>query len=173
MNPKAALVTAATRGIGWAAACKLAEKGIHVYIASTQNEIKNAEEKIKCCNAEGLKITAVEYDAFQTDTYKPMIDQLINKENRIDILVNNFGYTDMKKDLGIDKINYEDFERLCNLNNKKCYVPYTDCAAFYAKTGGSIINVASIAGKVPDMSEMAYGTATPLYADMTSLSNHP
>lgn len=159
MNTKVALVTAATRGIGWEAACKLAQKGIHVYVASTENEIKNAEDKIRKCNAEGLKISTVEYDAFQTDTYQPMIDAIISRENKIDILVNNFGYTDMAKDVTIDKIKYEDFERLCNLNIRSVMIPTQLVLPFMQKEGGSIVNVASIAGKVPDLSEMAYGTA--------------
>ena len=40
---------------------------------------------------------------------------------------------------------------------------------FMQKTGGSIVNVASIAAKVPDMSEVAYGTAKAAICHITKM----
>ena len=39
-----------------------------------------------------LKMIPVYFDAYKEETYKSMIDTIIDKEGRLDILVNNYRY---------------------------------------------------------------------------------
>ena len=169
MKEKIALVTAATRGIGWAAAHRLAEAGMTVYVASIPQELAKAEETLQACRAEGLKLFGVAYDAFDKESYQPMIDQVVAEAGGLDILVNNFGHTEMDKDVGIDKIKYDDFERLVNLNLQNVILPTQLALPHLKKNGGSIINISSIGGKVPDVTELAYGTAKAAICHITKM----
>ncbi len=169
MNNKIALITAATQGIGWAAAHRLACEGATVYISSIQTDIDAAKEKIEQCNRDGLKISPIVYDAFDEATYPPMVSAVLEKEGRIDILVNNFGYTNPKKDLDVAHIDYHDFERFLNVNLQSVLLPTQLVLPSMQKNGGCIINISSIAAHVPDMTQMAYGTAKAAICHITKM----
>ena len=77
LNNKVALVTSATRGIGLACALKLAQNGAKVYMGARRLD---ATQEI-CDNHadEGLIMAPVFFDAFNKDSYKTMVDEVIRK----------------------------------------------------------------------------------------------
>ena len=170
MKNKKAIVTAATSGIGWASALALAKEGATVCICSIQKDIDAVSELLAKCNDEGLDIFAVPYDAFDTESYKTVFDKAIERMGGLDILVNNFGYTIPNLDTDIFHIKYEDFNRFVTVNLASVIIP-TQLALplMVQRGGGSIINIASIAGKVPDMTEMAYGTSKAAICHITKM----
>lgn len=170
MKNKKALITAASSGIGWASAQALANEGATVCICAPQKDIENISELLKKCNDEGLDIFALPYDAFDTESYKPLFEKAVEKMGGLDILVNNFGYTIPKLDTDIFHIKYEDFNRFVSVNLASVIIP-TQMALplMIQRGGGSIINIASIAGAVPDMTEMAYGTSKAAICHITKM----
>ena len=95
LRDKVALVTSATRGIGFASALKLAENGATVYLG-----VRRLEATQEICNKyPKLKMIPVYFDAYKEETYKNMVEEVINREGKIDILVNNFGTGRPGKDL--------------------------------------------------------------------------
>ena len=90
--------------------------------------------------------------------YTSMIQEVYNKENRIDILVNNFGTTDVKQDLDILNGSSDKFFEIINNNLKSVYLPCKSIIPIMEKNNsGSIINISSVGGKFPDISRTAYG----------------
>lgn len=170
MENKKALVTAATSGIGWASALALAKEGAMVCICAPQKAIDDISELLRKCNDEGLEIFALPYDAFDTDSYQTLFDKALERMGGLDILVNNFGYTIPKLDTDIFHIKYEDFNRFVTVNLASVIIP-TQLALphMLQRGGGSIVNIASIAGAVPDMTEMAYGTAKAAICHITKM----
>lgn len=170
MKNKKAIVTAATSGIGWASALTLAKEGATVCICSIQKDIDAIEELLAKCNDEGLDIFAVPYDAFDIESYKTVFDKAIERMGGLDILVNNFGYTKPNLDSDIFHIKYEDFNRFVTVNLASVIIPTQLALPLMAQRGGgSIINIASIASKVPDMTEMAYGTSKAAICHITKM----
>ena len=107
LENKVALVTSSTRGIGLACAKKLAENGAKVYLA-----VRNLEAGRKVADeivAAGGKADVVYFDASKNETFASMIDETVAKEGRLDILVNNFGSTDVKADFDVVNTKAEDF----------------------------------------------------------------
>ena len=94
LNNKVAIVTSATRGIGLACALKLAREGATVYMGVRRLD---ATQEI-CDNYADLNMKPVFFDAFNVDSYKSMVDEVIQKEGKIDILVNNYGTGNPEKD---------------------------------------------------------------------------
>lgn len=81
----------------WPAAKKLAEHGAKVYLA-----VRNLEAGKKAAGeiiAAGGQADVVYFDAGKEETFGSMVDEVVAKEGRIDILVNNYGSTDVKVDL--------------------------------------------------------------------------
>lgn len=153
---KIALVTSSTRGIGLECSKKLAKNGAKVYLAVRRLDAGKqiADDIIK----NGGKADVVYFDATKEETFTSMVEDVIKKESKIDILVNNFGTTDVSKDLDLVNGDTDTFFKIVNENIKSVYLP---CKAavknMKANGGGSIINISSVGGLFPDISRLAYG----------------
>ena len=156
---KVALVTSATRGIGFASALKLAREGAILYMGVRRLEVTQ-EICDKYKEQENLKMIPVFFDAYKEESYKSMIEFVIENEGKLDILVNNFGTSTPQKDL--DLINTEEdyfFDMLrANIGTvfsiSKLAIPH-----MIKNGGGNIVNISSIGGSIPDISRIAYGVS--------------
>ncbi|MDU4739672.1 SDR family NAD(P)-dependent oxidoreductase, partial [Clostridium sp.] len=121
LDNKISLVTSSTRGIGLEIAKKLGGNGSKVYLAVRRLDAgkKIADEII----ANGGNADIVYFDASKPDTYKTMIEEVINKEKRLDVLVNNYGGTNVKADFDVVTGNTEDFFRIVQDNLQSVYLP--------------------------------------------------
>ena len=52
-------------------------------------------------NEQGYTVKTVFNDASDQDSYRTMVEEVIRQEGKIDVLVNNFGTSNPKKDLDI------------------------------------------------------------------------
>lgn len=159
LENKVAIVTAASRGIGLAITKKFVEEGAIVYMAVRDSE-KNRKLTAEM-HAENPNYRSVIYNAFDFDTYEPMIQEVVKDAGHLDILVNNFGTTNVKEDTTLVDGNSEAFFDIVNKNLASVY--YTSKYAVKAmkdqENGGNIINISSVAGTNPDVSRLAYGVS--------------
>lgn len=157
LEQKVALVSSSTRGIGLACAKALAAQGATVYLGVRRMDAGQqiADEII----AAGGRAGVVYFDA-ANESYSGMVDEVAKKEGRLDILVNNFGATDVKTDLDVVTGDTDDFFRIVNTNLKSVYLPSKAAVPVMAKNGGgAIINIGSVGGLYPDLSRTAYGVS--------------
>ena len=177
MENKVVIVTASTRGIGAAIVEACAKEGAHVYMAARNLEL--AKEKADTLNAKGYHVSYVYNDASKKETYQSMVEEVIEKEGRVDVLVNNFGTSNPKKDLDIKHTEYSEFINTIDMNLASVFLASQAVIPHMEKNGGgSIINISSIGGTTPDISQIAYGTSkasinylTKLIAVQTARSN--
>ena len=143
LEGKVVLITASTRGIGLACVERFAREGAKVYMGA--RNLERAQGVADRLNAEGCKVDIVYNDA---------------TEGRIDVLVNNFGTSNPKKDLDIKATEYETFIKTIDLNLASVFITSQAVIPHMAKNGGgSIINISSVGGICPDISQIAYGTS--------------
>lgn len=109
LEGKVALVTACTRGIGRAIADLFVDEGAKVYYACRNMETGKAA--VEAARARGGQAELVYFEAHDPATHRSMIDECIAKEGRLDVLVNNFGESNPRKDLDITKCTYKEFEK--------------------------------------------------------------
>ncbi|MGL5415074.1 MAG: SDR family NAD(P)-dependent oxidoreductase [Clostridium sp.] len=81
---KIALITGASSGIGYETALELKNKGFVVYGAARRLDRLN---KLK---ENGIKV--LELDVTKEESMKNCVSEILKKEGRIDVLVNNAGY---------------------------------------------------------------------------------
>lgn len=168
LKGKVVLVTAATRGIGLACVRRCAEEGATVYMAARNREL--AEQRIAQFQAEGLAVKTVYSDAYEYETYQAMIDEVIRNEGHLDVLVNNFGTSDPRKDRDIENTAFDDYIGTVNVNLASVFLTAQAAIPHMAANGGgSIINISSIGGQVPDISQIAYGTSKAAINYLTKL----
>lgn len=158
LENKVVLVTASTRGIGLACVERCAREGATVYMAARNLErAKNVADRL---NAEGCNVKFVYNNATERETYKTMIEEVVEKEGKIDILINNFGTSDPQKDLDIKSTEYDTFMSTVDINISSVFLTAQAVIPHMAKNGGgSIINISSVGGIRPDISQIAYGTS--------------
>lgn len=154
---KYALVTGAGAGIGWSCVEKLLNDGVTVYMATLQKEIESKKDFFEQWEQKGLHPVA--YDALDLQTYETLFEKISAETGgKLDYLVNNFGWTNPLIDLDIERIAVNDFGNIVQSNLTGIVTTIQKSIPMMKETGGAIVNIASIAAHVPDMTELAYGT---------------
>lgn len=168
LENKVILVTASTRGIGLACVKACAQEGAKVYMAARNME--RAKEVIHGLGAEGHIVKWVYNDATKPETFSAMVEQVVSDAGHIDVLVNNFGTSDPQKDLDFTHTDPAVFLETVNLNLRSVFLAGQAAAKHMAKNGGgSIINISSVGGLVPDLSQIGYGTSKAAINYLTKL----
>ena len=165
LNGKVALVTGGSRGIGEAIAHGLAEQGATVVISSRKQEgLDKAAAAIN--EAGGGKCIPIASHAGKPEEIAALFDRIKSEVGNVDILVNNaatnpfFGpAADMPESA---------FDKTVEVNIKG-YCIYMQHAAKHMREqgGGSIINIASIAGIRPGPNEVTYAMTKAAVLNMT------
>ena len=164
LQDKVILVTASTRGIGLSIVKKCAQDGARVYMAARNMEL--AQDIAKSLT----NVTCVYNDATQPETFPSMIEDVVRDAGQIDVLVNNFGISNPGKDLDFANTDPQIFLDTINLNLRSVFMASQAAAKHMSLSGGgSIINISSVGGIVPDISQVAYGTSKAAINYLTKL----
>ena len=168
LKDKVVLITASTRGIGLACVKACAKEGAIVYMAA--RNLARAQEIADALNSEGCDVKCVFNDATKPETFSSMTKDLLKSTGRIDVLINNFGASDPTKDLDFANTDPSIFLNTVTLNLRSVFIASQAAAKqMAAQKGGSIINISSVSGIVPDISQIAYGTSKAAINYLTKL----
>lgn len=163
LEEKVVMVTAATRGIGLAIAKKCAREGGRVYLAV--RNIQRAEQI-----GEEWMAGAVFCDANQPESFVSAVEEVSREAGGLDVLVNNFGTSDPRRDLDFAHTEPQVFLDTVTTNLRSVYLSSQAAVKIMAsRGGGSIINISSVGGLVPDISQVAYGTSKAAINYLTKL----
>lgn len=168
LKDKVILITASTRGIGLAAVKACAREGAAVYMAA--RDLERAQAEADKLNSEGFRVKCVYNDATKPESYASMVDEVIKDAGRMDVLVNNFGTSNPGKDLDFSHTDADVFLDTVTLNLRSVFLASQAAVKHMASQGGgSIINISSVGGLVPDISQVAYGTSKAAINYLTKL----
>ena len=156
MHKKVILITGASRGIGREIAKTLAKEGNYVIA----NYYKSEEKAIQLQNE--LKEFGYEIDIFKCDVskreeVKKMIDFVIKKYGKIDVLVNNAGIDQVKL---FTDISDDDWNNIIqnNLYSVFCCTQET-IKYMLSEKSGCVINISSIFGRIGGACEVHYSVS--------------
>ena len=168
LKDKIVLITASTRGIGLACVKACAKEGATVCMAARNLDLAKAEaDKLI---SQGYNVKYVYNDASKPESYRTMIEEVIKDSGRIDVLINNFGTSNPGKDLDFSNTDTDVFLDTVNMNLRSVFAASKEAVKYMAKQGGgSIINISSVGGLVPDISQVAYGTSKAAINYLTKL----
>jgi 3-oxoacyl-[acyl-carrier protein] reductase len=143
LENKVAIVTGAASGFGEGIAQRFAEEGARVVVADLN--VKGAEGVAREI---GDAAVAVQIDVSQRADVERMVATAMDAFGRVDVMVNNAGYTHRNGDmLGVGE---DTFDLITAVNMKAIYYSTLAVAPIMEKQGGgSIITTASTAGLRP------------------------
>ena len=138
LSGKIALVTGGSRGIGFATAKILSENGATVIItAKDQTRLDKAIEKIP--NSSGIAA-----DIRKSGDVKNVVNKIVEKFGKLDILINNAGMFPKIKQL--HEIDEDEWNEVLDVNLTGQFRFTKESIPHLQKTSGSIINISSDAG---------------------------
>lgn len=143
-NNKVLLITGCSSGIGYATSIKYAQNGYKVVgIVKDKNHQGYLEIK-KAIEDQNLPIELVELELSDGNAIKDTVDNILQRYQRIDVLINNagFGYISAVEDVDLDKLKDQfQVNTFAPLMLMRYVVPI-----MREQKSGLIINVSSIMG---------------------------
>jgi len=160
LEGKVALVTGASRGMGRAIALKLGGMGARVavnYVAvDPQNEI-DAREVVDRLGEMKVDAFAVEADVRDGEAVKRMIDEVVTRWERLDILINNAGIT---RDTLLLRMSEQAWDDVLDINLRGTFLCSKHALKPMMRGGwGRIVSLASIAGVIGNPGQTNYSAS--------------
>jgi len=158
-----AIVTGAGRGIGRATALELARMGADIVVAELdQAGAKRTAEEI---TAVGRRAVVAHTDVTKRADLRAMVDRATGELGRIDILVNNAGIYRAAASLDVTE---EHWDAVLDINAKAVFfASQAVLPTMIAQKSGSIVNLASMAGKIGSRTNLPYNASKAAVISMT------
>ncbi|MGZ3217444.1 SDR family NAD(P)-dependent oxidoreductase [Paracoccus sp. T5] len=150
MTDKTAIITGAARGIGLATARLLSQRGWRVVLADIDAD---ELQRVVLGWEDALAVTC---DVSDPDQVQAMVARTVEWSGRLDALVNNAGVADFRP---MGETDLATWRRIMAVNLDGVFLCSQAAIPHLARTGGAIVNIASISGLRASTLRVAYGTS--------------
>ena len=166
LDGKVALITGGSRGIGRSIAEEFARRGASVVITARKPE--ELEETALAIRAEGGEVTAIPGHAAKEEQVGALVDQVLEKYGRIDILVNNAATNVAFAQLS--DLDIAAWDKTLETNLRGPFILSKLVVNRWMKEhGGNIINMCSVASFRGDPNMGAYSVSKAALAMLTKV----
>ena len=146
LENKVAIITGAASGFGAGTARLFAAEGAAVVVADISDE--TGESIVDSINTSGGKAVYVHADVTSRQDTRNMIDAAEKLGGRLDILINNAGYSHSNKEFST--VTDQEFDRVYDVNVKAVFIAVQEALPVFRRNGGGcIINTSSTAALRP------------------------
>jgi 3-oxoacyl-[acyl-carrier protein] reductase len=156
LDGRNAIVTGSARGLGLAMAERFGAEGARVVLSDVDAAaLEEAQHKL---SADGLEVSAIRADVTDSDAVAALVRHCADSWGSVDVMVNNAGVT---RDGVLRKMSTEDFLRVIEVHLLGGWLG-TKMASLQMReqgTGGSVINISSMSGKVGNPGQTNYSAA--------------
>jgi NAD(P)-dependent dehydrogenase (short-subunit alcohol dehydrogenase family) len=152
---KVVVITGTSSGIGFETALAFAREGYYTY--ATMRDTSKGDRIKEISRKENLKIDVLELDVDKEDSVKIAIKQILDRKQRIDVLVNNAGW-------GIwgcvEDVSIDEFKALFETNFFGIIRLIQEVGPTMREKGsGTIVNISSYAGRIGFPVSPAYSSS--------------
>jgi 3-oxoacyl-[acyl-carrier protein] reductase len=152
VNGKVTIVTGASQGIGRAIAEFVAQKGSHVVVF----DIADGAHTLRAVEAKGVRGMFLKVDISDLRETEDAVKAVVAEMGGIDNLVNNAGIT---RDKLLLRMSEDDWDQVIRINLKGVFNCTKAVIRHLLKKGGSIVNIASIAGLMGNPGQSNYAAS--------------
>jgi 3-oxoacyl-[acyl-carrier protein] reductase len=168
---KVALVTGAAswQGAGRAAAVALAARGAAAVAVNYRRSADAADDVAAELRRLGAQAWPVQADVAADDAVRRMVDGVVERFGRLDILINNAAYTRRVRFDDLEGLTDEVWDRTLAVNLKGAFYCVRAAAESLRRSGsGVVVNTSSIAGvRAVGSSSVAYAASKAALINMT------
>jgi NAD(P)-dependent dehydrogenase (short-subunit alcohol dehydrogenase family) len=152
LQGRAALVTGAARGIGFAIASRFVAEGARVGLVDIDRSVEDAAKRL------GEGALGLVADVTVTDDVERAVRTVQHRWGRLDVVVNNAGITGGSKPTW--EVTDEEWQRVLAVDLTSVFlVSRAAVRVMLGQGSGRIINIASVAGKEGNPALAPYSTA--------------
>ena len=167
-NRRVALITGAATGIGRATAVALASDGFDVAVNYRRSE-QAARETASLAQRKGARTLLFSCDVSDDRMVRRMLASVEQEFGRLDALVNNAGTTTQVTAQDLDGLTADEWDRVFAVNVRGVFQVSRAAAPLLRKSGGSIVNTASIVGLRPGPQPLPYAASKAAVVSLTKL----
>ena len=167
-NRRVALITGAATGIGRATAVALAAAGFDAVVNYSRSE-QAARETARLAEKEGARTLLCPCDVSDDSAVRKMLAAVEQEFGRLDALVNNAGTTTEVKPQDFDALTAEEWDRVFAVNVRGVFQVTRAAVSLLRKSGGSVVNTASIVGLRPGPQPLPYAASKAAVVSLTKL----
>jgi 3-oxoacyl-[acyl-carrier protein] reductase len=157
LTDKVAIVTGSARGIGKAIALKLAEVGSNIVvndIPAAVDTLESTAEEIRALGRQALAVTA---DVSSPEDVARLVEEVVSKFGKIDVLVNNAGVT---RDSLVMRMSDEEWDTVLNIDLKSAFLCSRAVLRYMLRQRwGRIVSIASVVGIYGNPGQANYASA--------------
>ncbi len=155
LKDKVALITGGGRGIGKEIALSFAREGANIAVCDISDELlAQLQQEIEALGRETLALNVDISDFARTEK---LVNKVLDKFQKIDILVNNVGIT---RDSFIMRMSENDWDRVLAVNLKGTFNTTRLISRVMLKQrAGRIVNIASIIGIIGNAGQANYAAS--------------
>ena len=156
LHGQVALVTGASRGIGAAIACRLAQAGARVGV-NYHSSREAASQVVDDIVSHGGEALLVEGDVSQEGCAQSTVKQVVEQWQRIDILVNNAG---INRDRLLLRMSPSDWDQVLDVNLRGAFLCTKFVMPYLIKQRkGRVVNISSVVGISGNPGQANYAAA--------------
>jgi NAD(P)-dependent dehydrogenase (short-subunit alcohol dehydrogenase family) len=157
LEGRVALVTGGTRGIGAAIGKSLAGQGAVIAAGYGGNQ-ERAEQYLEELEEEtGAQATIHRGNIGSSEDCERVIEEVIDRHGRLDVLVNNAGITTDSPAL---KMSSEDWDKVIRVNLSGAFFMSKPALAHMVERGsGRIVNISSVVGEMGNVGQANYAAS--------------
>jgi 3-oxoacyl-[acyl-carrier protein] reductase len=156
---KVALITGGGTGVGRSTCLQLAQRGFQLAINYSRSK-DDAEATAAEASEHGIRAITIACDVSSDADVRQMIEKVGKEFGRLDVLVNNAGMTHFVQHTDLEAMTEDKWDRILAVNLKgPFFVSRAAIPLIRESGGGSIVNVASVAGVAGSGSSIAYAAS--------------
>lgn len=161
LTNKVAIVTGGAGLLASEHAIALCSYGATVVLADFN--LEKCEAAVDVLKKDGLNVSAAFCDVTKKESWETLLADVLKKHNKVDILINNAGFTNQSKsanfDASFENFPLEDWNAIINVNLTGAFLGCQVVGKqMLAQGKGSIINIASLYGVVSPNHNIYPGT---------------
>lgn len=140
---RSVVISGASRGLGLIIARQLADQGaLLTILARSDDDLHRAADELR---GRGARVLAIDCDVREEDQVKGAIDRAVAEYGRLDVLINNAGVISVGP---LEHLENEDFEDSLAVHFWGPLYAMKAAIPHMRDSGGRIVNISSIGGKV-------------------------
>ncbi|MBW1802039.1 MAG: 3-oxoacyl-[acyl-carrier-protein] reductase [Deltaproteobacteria bacterium] len=156
-SKRVVVVTGGSKGIGRSIALKFAEEGADLIIVHYDPDESAANDTLNIIKKHGVQAESHRVDVSNYGDASDLIDGILSKFGRVDVLINNAGIT---RDTFLMRMSEKDWDAVLNVNLKSVFnCTQVVIRSMLKQRSGRIVNISSVVGQIGNIGQANYAAS--------------